>query len=58
VVRVSQSPLGEQPRLALVLAFILAVAAIVQCASYWPGIMTWDAITPPRTSVVLYVRGH
>jgi len=46
VVRVSsQGPLSEQLRLALVLASILAVAALVQGASYWPGIMTWDAIT-------------
>ena len=27
------------------IAAILVAAALFQCASYWPGIMTWDAIT-------------
>lgn len=35
---------GTNGRLALALILILATAAIVQGAAYWPGIMTWDAI--------------
>ena len=30
---------------ALLIATVLGVAALFQAASYWPGIMTWDAIT-------------
>ena len=30
---------------ALLIATVLGAAALFQCASYWPGIMTWDAIT-------------
>jgi hypothetical protein len=29
----------------LLIAVVLAAAAAGQCASYWPGIMTWDALT-------------
>jgi hypothetical protein len=33
------------PKGALLIAAVLGAAALFQCVSYWPGIMTWDAIT-------------
>lgn len=29
----------------MLIAAVLGAAAVFQCLSYWPGIMTWDAIT-------------
>ena len=40
--RVQRSMFLKRPRL---IAAVLGAAAVFQCLSYWPGIMTWDAIT-------------